>query len=71
MYLLCFKAMYKMLGEKATEEVLTDGLSAEERTDRIFEQMDKDGDQKISLEEFEKAAFEDPSLMQLMQIGQS
>ena len=61
--------MYKMLGE-TTGEVLTDGLSPQERTDRIFNQMDKDGDEAISLAEFKMAACNDPNLMFLMQVGQ-
>jgi len=60
--------MYKMLGEN-TAEVLTDGLTPEQRTERIFSQMDKDGNDVITLEEFKLAARNDPSLMSLMQIG--
>ena len=59
-----------MLGEQTTAEVLTDGLSPQERTEKIFKRMDKDGDEKITEVEFKKAATEDPTLMSLMQVGQ-
>ena len=52
-------------------QVASDGLTAEQRVDRLFERVDRNGDQKITLREFKLAAREDPSLVMLLQINGS
>ena len=59
-----------MVGEKTLNQLLSDGLTPEQRVDHIFERMDKDGDEKITLSEFKTAAVEDPSLVMLLQTNQ-
>ncbi|MEQ2217336.1 hypothetical protein XENOCAPTIV_005774 [Xenoophorus captivus] len=39
-----------------------DGLTPEQRVDKIFSKMDKNNDDQISLEEFKEAAKSDPPL---------
>lgn len=58
-----------MVGEKALSKIIKDGLNPEQRVDKIFKRIDKDGDEKITLNEFKKAAAEDPSLVMLLQIN--
>ncbi|XP_002124848.2 hippocalcin-like protein 4 [Ciona intestinalis] len=62
-------AIYKMVGEEAMAKIVTDGLTAKQRVDRIFTRMDRDGDDQITVEEFRKAASEDLSLVMLLQVG--
>lgn len=58
-----------MVGEEMMQKVVTDGLSAQERVDRIFTRIDKNGDEQITVEEFKIAAGQDPSLVMLLQVG--
>jgi len=44
-----------------------DGLTPQQRVDKIFTKMDKDKDDQISLEEFKEAAKSDPSIVLLLQ----
>lgn len=44
-----------------------DGLTPEQRVDRIFSKMDKNNDDQISLDEFKEAAKSDPSIVLLLQ----
>lgn len=44
-----------------------DGLTPQQRVDKIFSKMDKNNDDQISLEEFKEAAKGDPSIVLLLQ----
>nr|KAF6443957.1 hippocalcin like 4 [Molossus molossus] len=44
-----------------------DGLTPQQRVDKIFKKMDQDKDDQITLEEFKEAAKSDPSIVLLLQ----
>lgn len=44
-----------------------DGLTPQQRVDKIFKKMDQDKDNQITLEEFKEAAKSDPSIVLLLQ----
>lgn len=44
-----------------------DGLTPEQRVDKIFSKMDKNNDDQITLDEFKEAAKSDPSIVLLLQ----
>ena len=58
-----------MMGKKLMSQVATDGLTPEQRVEKIFSKIDKDKDQQISAEEFKKAAADDASLVMILQVG--
>ncbi|CAL4068630.1 unnamed protein product [Meganyctiphanes norvegica] len=60
------QTIFKMI-DKESEEVTT----PEEYTDNVFNNMDKNADNKISLEEFIEGAKSDPSLIKLMAIPEA
>lgn len=61
------KAIYKMVGTVIMMKMNEDGLTPEQRVDRIFSKMDKNNDDQITLDEFKEAAKSDPSIVLLLQ----
>lgn len=61
------EAIYKMVGTVIMMRMDQDGLTPQQRVDKIFTKMDKDKDDQISLEEFKEAAKSDPSIVLLLQ----
>uniref|UniRef100_F7EVU1 Hippocalcin-like protein 4 n=2 Tax=Didelphinae TaxID=126287 RepID=F7EVU1_MONDO len=64
---LYVKAIYKMVGTVIMMRMNQDGLTPQQRVDKIFTKMDQDKDDQITLEEFKEAAKSDPSIVLLLQ----
>ncbi|XP_053190288.1 hippocalcin-like protein 4 isoform X2 [Scomber japonicus] len=64
---LYVKAIYKMVGTVIMMRMNEDGLTPQQRVDKIFSKMDKDHNDEITLEEFKEAAKSDPSIVLLLQ----
>ncbi|KAH9395719.1 Neuronal calcium sensor 1 [Tyrophagus putrescentiae] len=60
-------AIYQMLGTQAkiAEE---EEENPKERVDRIFEQLDKNQDNKLTLEEFKEGSKQDPKIVQALSL---
>lgn len=58
-------AIYEMLGSQEKEDEEDDPRA---RVDRIFEQLDKNQDNKLSLEEFKEGSKHDPKIVQALSL---
>ncbi|RKP27508.1 calcium-binding protein NCS-1 [Syncephalis pseudoplumigaleata] len=60
------EAIYKMVGSNSNVPVDED--TPEKRVDKIFAMMDKNNDDKLTLEEFQEGSRQDPSILQALNL---
>ncbi|XP_022242486.1 frequenin-1-like, partial [Limulus polyphemus] len=58
-------AIYQMLGNQAKE---AEEESPRQRVDRIFEQLDKNHDNKLTIDEFKEGSQHDPKIVQALSL---
>ncbi|XP_076316095.1 frequenin-2-like isoform X3 [Tachypleus tridentatus] len=58
-------AIYQMLGSQAKED---ESESPRRRVDRIFEQLDKNNDNRLTIEEFKEGSRQDPKIVQALSL---
>ena len=63
------QSVYQMIGEGNMFDLMGDSLTSDERVSIIFGQMDKDGNEKISTQEFFDGIKKNPQLLKLMPMG--
>ncbi|KAI1289416.1 Frequenin-1 [Halotydeus destructor] len=61
-------AIYQMLGSQASKVAEEDDEDPKERVDRIFEQLDKNHDNKLTLDEFKEGSKQDPKIVQALSL---
>lgn len=61
-------AIYQMLGNQPKEEEEEEELSPKERVDKIFEQLDKNQDNKLSMDEFKEGSKQDPKIVRALSL---
>ncbi|KAL0118403.1 hypothetical protein PUN28_009216 [Cardiocondyla obscurior] len=59
-------AIYQMVGQQPQAE---DENTPQKRVDKIFDQMDKNHDDKLTLEEFREGSKADPRIVQALSLG--
>ncbi|VDD76877.1 unnamed protein product [Mesocestoides corti] len=62
------QAIYKMIGPTVISRVMpADESTPEQRTHRLFALMDRDGDDRISLDDFMEGVYADPEVLAFLQ----
>ncbi|KAF5295899.1 hypothetical protein FQR65_LT10387 [Abscondita terminalis] len=59
-------AIYQMVGQTPQAE---DDNTPQKRVDKIFDQMDKNHDDRLTLEEFREGSKADPRIVQALSLG--
>ncbi|KAF9804919.1 hypothetical protein SFRURICE_007822, partial [Spodoptera frugiperda] len=59
-------AIYQMVGQTPQPE---DDNTPQKRVDKIFDQMDKNHDDRLTLEEFREGSKADPRIVQALSLG--
>ncbi|CAG0922758.1 unnamed protein product [Notodromas monacha] len=59
-------AIYQMVGQQTSPE---DDNTPQKRVDKIFDQMDKNHDEKLTMEEFRDGSKADPRIVQALSFG--
>lgn len=57
--------MYKAIGKDVIYDFEGESFTVQDRVDQMFSNMDKDGDQQITMEKFTIFANQDPNLLTL------